>query len=109
MKHKKIIMPLFTILLFIGMSFSASLTLAEPDPNTIYFTIKLDSIDLKEHNNLYDLSAEGFGKLLIQGKPDLPSKIFTIGIPPGKEISSISVHQSRFIPLKKRYFQVPIK
>ena len=36
------------------------------------------------------ISAEGFGQLLVPGKPNLPSKIFSIAIPPGAKVVDIS-------------------
>ena len=37
-----------------------------------------------------EITAEGFGSLLVPGKPHLPSKIFALAIPPGTEVVAVN-------------------
>lgn len=48
----------------------------------------------------YELKMEGFGNLLIPGKPMLPAKTFMIAIPPGAKVLSVTTNSpaSTLIP-----------
>ncbi len=45
-------------------------------------------IDYAEEGQM--ISVEDFGRLLVPGKPNLPSKIFAIAIPPGAKVTEVS-------------------
>ena len=53
------------------------------------------------------LTAEDFGRLLIPGKPNLPSKIFAIAIPPGAEVTDVSYETGEEIVLPGSYNILP--
>ena len=57
--------------------------------NVVSVSININSYNI--HNNEFDdyISVENFGRLLIPGKPNLPSKIFSIAIPPNTEFIKI--------------------
>jgi len=59
------------------------------DQDIISVTIPVGSYKIKEVDGYDEISIENFGRLLIPGKPNLPSKIFAVGIPPGTEITKI--------------------
>lgn len=46
---------------------------------------------LKDDQGYDEIIMEGFGNLLVSGKPKLPMKVFTIGLPPGAEVSSVDL------------------
>jgi len=55
------------------------------------------------------ITMEGFGNLLVPGKPKLPMKVFTITLPPGAEVSSVEFFggQSRELTGTYRIKPVP--
>jgi hypothetical protein len=59
------------------------------DNNTISVDIQVGAYDIDNTNSGYQVSMDNFGQLLIPGKPNLPSKIFSIAIPPGAEIVDV--------------------
>jgi len=54
-----------------------------------------------------EISLANFGRLLISGKPDLPSKIFSIAIPPGATISKVTFEARQAIILPGLYRIAP--
>jgi hypothetical protein len=50
-----------------------------------------------------ELSLPDYGRLLVSGKPNLPSKIFSIAIPPGAQVSSVTFEASQAIILPGVY------
>ena len=57
--------------------------------DAITITIPVGSYQIKSSANGDEVSLASFGRLLIPGKPNLPSKIFSIAIPPGAMFESI--------------------
>ena len=55
-----------------------------------------------------EIFAEKFGRNLIPGKPNLPSKIFSIAIPPGSEIVDVSYDVSDSYVLPGKYDIIPV-
>jgi hypothetical protein len=53
------------------------------------------------------VSVEDFGRLLVAGKPDLPSKIFAIAIPPGAEVAEVTFDVGQGIVLPGTYNVAP--
>ncbi|MHC4416318.1 MAG: C25 family cysteine peptidase [Planctomycetota bacterium] len=53
------------------------------------------------------ITVEGFGALLIPGKPQLPSRIFAIAIPPGADIIEITYDAGNGVVLPGRYAVPP--
>jgi Peptidase family C25/Propeptide_C25 len=58
--------------------------------DTITITVSLESCDIKNNEKGQELFVENFGRLPVPGKPNLPSKIFAVAIPPGAEVVNIS-------------------
>jgi hypothetical protein len=56
----------------------------------ISVTIPIGPYEIKYTEQGQELSVESFGRLLIPGKPNLPSKIFAIAIPPGAEVAEVT-------------------
>ena len=54
-----------------------------------------------------DISVDGFGRNLIPGMPDLPSKIFAIAIPPGARVESVTCQAGQGIELPGTYWIEP--
>jgi hypothetical protein len=58
--------------------------------DNIKIIIKPDYPEILKHNKNHDINIKDFGRLRIPGKPDLPSKIFSIAIPPDTELEKIN-------------------
>ncbi|MCK4996515.1 MAG: hypothetical protein KAR55_06465, partial [Thermoplasmatales archaeon] len=59
------------------------------EDGTISVTIPVGTYEIESTEQGDEISVEDFGHLLIPGKPNLPSKIFSIAIPPGAELVDI--------------------
>ncbi len=55
----------------------------------------------------HEVSVEGFGYLLVPGKPALPSKIFAVAIPPGAEVVDVRYDAPKSVTLPGTYRVVP--
>lgn len=55
-----------------------------------------------------DITIENFGRLLVPGKPNLPSKIFSIAIPPGAVFVNLQYTVGEEIVLSDRYDIKPV-
>jgi hypothetical protein len=54
-----------------------------------------------------DVAVEGFGSLLVPGKPKLPSRIFSIAIPPGAEVTGVTCDAGEGVVLPGTYAVPP--
>ncbi|MEW6744098.1 MAG: C25 family cysteine peptidase [Planctomycetota bacterium] len=73
---------------------------------TVSITIDVSSPDIRATPRGHEVSIEGFGRLLVPGKPDLPAKIFAIAIPPGAHVTSVTFEASLSVRLGNGY-EVP--
>ncbi len=60
------------------------------DTGTLSVTIPVGRYQIVEEKQGLEVTIEGFGRLLIPGKPSLPSKIFSIAIPPGATVQDVT-------------------
>jgi hypothetical protein len=60
------------------------------EKNSITVAIPIGSYTIKASEQIQELPMENFGRLLVPGKPDLPSKIFSIAIPPGAVVTDVA-------------------
>ena len=58
--------------------------------DTVTVTIPIGEYKIKNTEQGAEISIEDFGSLLVPGKPNLPSRIFAIAIPPGAELSDVT-------------------
>jgi hypothetical protein len=56
----------------------------------INVTIPVGSYDIRETEQGQEIFVENFGRLLVPGKPNLPSKIFAVAIPPGAKLEDVA-------------------
>ncbi|MHC4126688.1 MAG: C25 family cysteine peptidase [Planctomycetota bacterium] len=54
-----------------------------------------------------EVTVEGFGSLLVPGKPKLPSRIFAIAIPPGAEVTGVTADAGEGVALPGRHAVPP--
>lgn len=118
---KKIIVGILVCMLLIG-SVLASANIVEnevelKDEKTSFFEIEdgeistiipVESYEIESTEQGDEISVENFGRLLVPGKPNLPSKIFSIAIPPGSEVVDVSFEVSDSIVLAGSYEVQPV-
>ena len=79
-------------------------TAAEQHPQgRIRVSIPVGTYEIQENEQGHEVSVEGFGRLLIPGKPDLPSKIFALAVPPGAEVVDVSYDAGQGVVLDGTY------
>jgi hypothetical protein len=74
--------------------------------NTITVHIPVGSYSITNIKKGHEVTIEEYGRLLIPGKPNLPSKIFSIAIPPGAVVRDVQFETSRSVTLPGEY-QIP--
>ena len=112
---KKHVLGIFLCMLMIGsvlagaaVNINKEIILFDIEDGTISVTIKVGNYEIESTAEGDEISVENFGRLLIPGKPNLPSKIFSIAIPPGAEINDVSFEVSDRIVLPGNYNVVPV-
>ncbi len=70
-------------------------------------TIPVAPYQLQRAGDLDELAVEGFGRLLVPGKPALPSRIFSIAIPPGAQVVDVAADTGKGILLPGTYDIAP--
>lgn len=74
----------------------------------ISVTIPIGAYQIKETAQGHQILVEDFGLLLVPGKPNLPSKIFAIAIPPGAIVSEVTFSTGEGITLPGSYKVSPV-
>jgi len=69
-------------------------------------TIPMGTYEIKATASGSEIYLEDFGRLSVPGKPNLPSRIFSIAIPPGAEVAQIQFDQGEGMVLSGTY-QIP--
>ncbi len=87
----------------LDLSFETNMIYSNNQNEIISIKINAESYEINS-NDLEDYVAiEDFGRLLVPGKPDMPSKIFSIAIPPKAEIVEIKYDLGNEIILSGEY------
>jgi hypothetical protein len=73
----------------------------------ISVSITIGAYEIKNTDQGHEVTIEDFGHLLIPGKPNLPSRIFAIAIPPGSILSDVSFDYCEGIKLPGTYEIIP--
>ncbi|MGB7060979.1 MAG: C25 family cysteine peptidase [Candidatus Zixiibacteriota bacterium] len=87
------------LMLCLGSVIGASQAAAEQ----ISVPVPVGSYDIEYVEQGHELSVDDFGRLLVPGKPNLPSKIFAIAIPPGAEVAGVTFDLGEGITLSGAY------
>jgi len=74
---------------------------------TLSVTIPVGPYTLTKTIQGHELTIKDYGRLLIPGKPTLPSKIFSIAIPPGAQVSSVTFEAAQAVILPGVYRITP--
>jgi Peptidase family C25/Propeptide_C25/PKD domain len=76
-------------------------------PGTVSVTVPIGPYDFVKEKQGMGVSIENFGRLLTPGAPTLPSKIFSIAIPPGAMVDDVSFEAKDTILLPGTYKIAP--
>ena len=118
---KKIVFGILVSMLMIG-SVLASATIVENEvelkeektslfeieDGEISATIAVENYEIESTEQGDEISVEDFGHLLIPGKPNVPSRIFSIAIPPGAEFVDFSFEVTDSEALVGSYNLLPV-
>ncbi|UCF49992.1 MAG: hypothetical protein JSU91_00495 [Thermoplasmatales archaeon] len=107
----KKIFTIFLIGLLVICGFGASaieeetknFDLFEINDGTISVIIQVETVDIEKTINGDKISIDGFGQLLVTGKPKMPSKIISIAIPPGARLVDINYEVEKEVILPGNY------
>ena len=107
---KKIVFGILVSMLMIG-SVLASATVVqnniEFEDGEIVTSIPVGSYEIESTDQGDYITVEDFGRYLVPGKPELPTKIFAIAIPPGAELVDVTFKSGEGIELPGEYNVVP--
>ena len=69
---------------------------------SVSVTIPTGIYDIQNTTEGQEIVLENFGRFLVPGKPDIPSKIFSIAIPPGAKVIEVTfdARESKILPGK---------
>lgn len=112
---KKIIFGILVSLLMItGVFVSATVVETEPeiminefDDGEIVTSIPVGGYEIESTEQGDYITVEDFGRYLVPGKPNLPSKICAIAIPPGAELEDVTFETGEGIVLPGVYNVAP--
>jgi hypothetical protein len=76
---------------------------AASDDGTISVTIPVAAPEVTKCEQGDEISVEGLGRLLVPGKPNLPSKIIAVAIPPGAEFAGFTFDTGAGVVLPGTY------
>jgi hypothetical protein len=91
---------------FLFVLFLASACVVSAKDGQISVTIPVGIYDVRQTAEGQEVFVEDFGRLLVPGKPNLPSRIFAIAIPPGAEVADVSFDLGEEVMLPGTY-EVP--
>jgi hypothetical protein len=80
----------------------------EPAYNQISYTVDVDPYEIIHGSRGHEVGIEDFGHLNIPGKPDLPSKIFSVAIPPGAVVEGVTFETGDGMVLSGSYQVSPV-
>jgi hypothetical protein len=62
----------------------------------------------QQHDGSHRVQMQGFGALLIPGKPKLPARVFSIALPPGARVTSVTFQPDPPVPIPGTYHIAPV-
>jgi hypothetical protein len=89
------------------VSLSLTNVFGDDNTNSVIFNITVDSFDIRETEKGHEIDVDNFGHLLISGKPNIPSKIFSFAIPPGTEATKININVDEIVVIPGKYNIIP--
>ena len=77
------------------------------DTGDITITLEAGQYEVHQVGEYSVIEMEGFGSIISPGEPNLPAKIFLIGLPPGAEAVSVDMVASEYAELPGEYHIMP--
>ncbi len=111
----KKIVGIFVCMLMISGAFVSATTITTKTPGftnqdgIITVQIPVGAYQITNSNQNHDVSVEAYGRLLIPGKPNLPSKIFSLAIPPGAIVRDVQFEAKNGVLLPGVYKVAPVE
>jgi len=103
-KHKIKLLAIGIIFIFTINAFMISgNVIGSEEPQLINHTINVTEISIKQENGFDHISVKGFGHNFIPGTPDLPSKIFTLAIPPNAKDILVRIETGEPVEIEGYY------
>jgi hypothetical protein len=109
---KKVIGIFVCMLMIFGALASANYATRDMNGSTvnqgsITVSIPVGAYDITQVGQSHEVSVEGYGRLLIPGQPNLPSKVFSIAIPPGAVVRDVLFNTGDGVVLSGTYTIAP--
>ena len=107
---KKMVFGILVSILMVGSALASATVVnnnIEFEDGEIVTSIPVGSYEIESTDSGEYITVEDFGRYLVPGKPELPSKIFAIAIPPGAELVDVSFKSGEGIVLSGEYNVVP--
>ena len=77
------------------------------EDGAITVNIPVGGYKINDAKQWHEVTVEGYGRLLLPGKPNLPSKIFSVAIPPGAAVRDVTFETNKGIVIPGVYRIVP--
>ncbi|MDH7506661.1 MAG: C25 family cysteine peptidase, partial [Candidatus Thermoplasmatota archaeon] len=106
---KKILIVCLIILMTSSVLTSAFNLVENKKYETINIDLKIDNFEIKNNENSHEIIVKDFGFLFIPGKPNLPSKIFSIAIPPETIFMGLDFEIKKCLTLPGFYNVEPVQ
>ncbi|HUU82100.1 MAG TPA: C25 family cysteine peptidase [Phycisphaerae bacterium] len=103
--HSVVISLAVSVALAMLMTFAGPVNADQPTATggSVRVAIPVGPYTIAETDKGQRITVEGFGSLLVPGKPQLPSKIFAIAIPPGAELLDVEADPGEGVQLSGSY------
>jgi hypothetical protein len=107
---KRVVIGILISMLMIGSALTSA-TMQKKDiefkDGEITVSIPIGNYEIENKGEGVEIKVDNFGHYLISGKPNLPTKIFSIAIPPGSEFVDITFETGKGIVLPDTYNVLP--
>jgi hypothetical protein len=90
-------------LVFLFLLTAVNFAVADEKQATVSVTIPAGTYEIRGTDRGDEISVDEFGRLLIPGKPILPSKIFAVALPPGAEVVEVTFETGEGVALPESY------
>ncbi|MGB3093258.1 MAG: hypothetical protein WBC42_08610, partial [Candidatus Zixiibacteriota bacterium] len=101
-KCRRVVILLMSVLM-------AGSIMALAEDGVISVPVPIGTYEIKHTQLGQEVYVENFGRLMVPGKPNLPSKIFAVAIPPGAEVAGVTFDLGEGVILLGTYDIAPCR
>jgi len=94
---------IFLVIAFLFSSYAGVTGFSNSNDEMISFIIAIEDYKIIETDRGHEIVMDNFGRLINPGHPNLPSKIFSIAIPPESTITHIDIETTETVQLPGSY------